>query len=533
MYILRFLLTFLVSSFVYLDGKILPFYSTDSNETIHFFARGWILDGVTIFSDTELLEQISSFTNRKLTFSQLEDVTEALENYYKEQGKLARVTIPPQDITSGNIQVDIVEARLGEIQYDTSGSTGVKEEVVSSFIKSNVNPGDFYDAKTLDRRLLIGDDLPGVSLSGFLQASKKPGHVDLVFKSTKEPPYIADLSVDNANSRSLGSQRITLNGMLVSPFQFSETIALQTLRSRGSRYARMSFGFPVGRGGWRMNLNGSRMNYRVVSEDLIGLQIAGEVNEQGLSLRYPVIRSREGNLYSTIQFDDRDYETSVAGSIQKDYTIRNWKVQSSASFFDSLLGGGSNRGSLSFTYGEVAGFGADDASHTLFNYTMSRQQVLSEALSFYSAFRGQIGLDIPATSPQQISASSQSYLDSAENFSLGGLGGVRAYPSGEASGAQGNLLNLELRYLTKRNLVLKSFYDWGMVEKRDPTVIGPSEYEISGAGLSASWSAPLGFSVQGTFARRIGSNPNPQPTGMDQDGSLIENRVWVVLARSF
>ena len=271
----------------------------------------------------------------------------------------------------------------------------------------------------------------------------------------------------------------------------------------------------------------------MVSKDLASLKIAGKVNEQGFSLRYPIIRTREGNLYTTIQFDDRAYETTVASAVQKDYSIKNTKVEFSSSFFDSFVGGGANSGSFSFTHGNISGFGATDASHTIINYALSRQQALSEKLSLYTSFQGQYGLDIPTGNPQQIAESEQSYLDSAENFSLGGLGGIRAYPSGEASGPQGQKLTMELRYLANKNLILKPFYDWGMVEKRDPTSLGPSEYEISGAGLNASWTAPLGFSVQATYARRIGQNPNQQPTGMDQDGSLKENRVWIVLARSF
>ena len=505
--------------------------SADGNET--FVAREWYFPGTSIFPQSILVEQVKSFTGMELTFDQLAEVTARIEQFYKEQGALGRATIPPQDVTSGKIQVDIVEARLGDVRYDTSGSTSVNEKIVTSIVKDKVILGDFYNAKFLDRRILIADDLPGVSLSGFLQASNKPGHVDLVFKSSKEPPYIADLSVDNANSRSLGSKRITFNGMLVSPFRKGETIALQTLRSEGSRYARLSYGFPLGSGGWRMNLNGSRMNYRVVSKDLASLKIAGKVKEQGFSLRYPIIRTREGNLYTTIQFDDRSYQTTVANAVQKDYSIKNTKVEFSSSFFDSFVGGGANSGSFSFTHGNISGFGATDASHTIINYALSRQQALSEKLSLYTSFQGQYGLDIPSANPQQIAESEQSYLDSAENFSLGGLGGIRAYPSGEASGPQGQKLTMELRYLANKNLILKPFYDWGMVEKRDPTSLGPSEYEISGAGLNASWTAPLGFSVQATYARRIGQNPNQQPTGMDQDGSLKENRVWIVLARSF
>ena len=56
-------------------------------------------------------------------------------------------------------------------------------------------------------------------------------------------------------------------------------------------------------------------------------------------------------------------------------------------------------------------------------------------------------------------------MDSAENFTLGGLSEVQAYPSGEASVPQGQKLSFEMRYLMNKSLILTPFYDWGMVEK--------------------------------------------------------------------
>jgi len=116
---------------------------------------------------------------------------------------------------------------------------------------------------------------------------------------------------------------------------------------------------------------------------------------------------------------------------------------------------------------------------------------------------------------------------------LGGLYGVRAYPSGEATGAQGQLISMEFRYLLGQSLVLIPHYDWGKVEKRNLSSGGPGEYEISGTGLGFSLSAPWSMNIQGTLSRRIGSNPNPQLSGADQDGSFKENRFWLSVSRSF
>ena len=65
--------------------------------------------------------------------------------------------------------------------------------------------------------------------------------------------------------------------MLVSPFQYGETIALQTLKSKGSRYGRLSFGFPLGHEGWKMTLSTSKMNYAVIAPEMKSLDIKGEL----------------------------------------------------------------------------------------------------------------------------------------------------------------------------------------------------------------------------------------------------------------
>ena len=509
-----------------------------------FKPKSWVFVGVTKFPIEELEQLLEKFIYQPITFSGLSKVTAVIEKKYELNGNIARAVIPPQDITGGVVKIEVVEGRFGKVIFDPTGSSSVKESIVLSLLNSQISSGQLYEASDFDRRLLVADDLPGVSLTGFLQSSQKPAHVDLVVKSSKEPAYIADLAADNANSRSLGSEKVSFSGMLVSPFQFGETLALQTLKSKGSRYGRFSLGFPLGARGWKMNLNVSRMNYNVVAPELKSLDISGKVNEEGVSLRYPIIRSREGNLYSTLSYDHREYSTTVRGAVQKDYSIDNTKVQFSANFFDKFLKGGANSASFSFTHGKAEGDNVPKNYHTLLNYTLTRQQSFSEKLSLFLSLTGQYGVDVSSSNAQQISfkpkdsdketVSDQEYLDSAENFSLGGLGGIRAYPSGEASGPQGQKLSAEFRYLAAKSLIIKPFYDWGMVEKRAPTSFGPSEYEISGAGVSTSWSTPIGFSLQATYARRIGNNPNPDPnTGFDSDGTLEKNRWWIVLARTF
>ena len=54
-------------------------------------------------------------------------------------------------------------------------------------------------------------------------------------------------------------------------------------------------------------------------------------------------------------------------------------------------------------------------------------------------------------------------LDSSEKMQLGGMNGVRAYPTGEGSGSDAQLIQLELRHQLESGINMAAFYDWGQV----------------------------------------------------------------------
>jgi len=54
-----------------------------------------------------------------------------------------------------------------------------------------------------------------------------------------------------------------------------------------------------------------------------------------------------------------------------------------------------------------------------------------------------------------------------------------------------------------------------------------NQYALKGAGLAVSYQANSGASIKATVAKRMGDNPNPTSTGLDQDGSLVKSRLWL------
>ena len=114
---------------------------------------------------------------------------------------------------------------------------------------------------------------------------------------------------------------------------------------------------------------------------------------------------------------------------------------------------------------------------------------------------------------------------------------MRAYPSSEAGGSAGQLLNLELRYRLPQGFTVTGFYDAGQVSVNTNNNFASApvlnDYALKGAGLALAWQGESGLNLKATWARRIGDNPNPTATGTDQDGSLVADRFWLALSLSF
>jgi hemolysin activation/secretion protein len=335
-----------------------------------------------------------------------------------------------------------------------------------------------------------------------------------------------DVTLDNGNARSVGEWRAIGSALWLSPLGYGESYSAQTLKAEGVEYLRLGASAPLGSSGLKGNVAMSHMDYKVVTKGSDGVvpNIKGRAQTLSADAAYPLIRSRSQNLYLTAGVERRDYGSFVNNAPEKDYRVTAYLVGLSGNYLDSLGGAGSNAYSLSLVSGQVKKLdptsGNDDAtlgSYNKLRWALSRQQAVAKGVSFFASVQGQHTGSKP--------------LDSSENMSLGGPSGVRAYPVGEASGPQGAVANIELRWALSSEWLITPFYDYGRVQKRTADQL--PTYNLKGAGVSATWTAPDGWVAKATYARRMGSNPNAAVNGQDQDGSLRKDRVWLTVNRSF
>lgn len=470
--------------------------------------------GNTLLPEARLATAVANFAGRPLDFGELQSAAQAVAAVYRENGWVVRAYIPEQEIEDGVVVIQIVEAVFGKLIMD-----GTSSRVSAARIERTVNglqqPGEPLNGDALDRALLLADDLPGVAVTGALRAGDGQAETDLVVKPSDERLLTGDGIVDNHGARSTGAERISANVQLASPWGFGDLMTANLLHTRGSDYRRVGYSIPLGFDGLRLGASLSRFDYRLVGRDFAALKAKGDSTTRGLDISYPLIRTRSLNLFLLSGYDKRSYVNRSGATRVTDYDMDVFSLSLSGNVFDGLGGGGTNSGNLAWSSGKRRGqVGVGDQSFSKIRYSLSRQQVLTGDWSLFVLFTGQhAGKDV----------------DSSEKFYLGGANGVRAYPTNEGGGANGRMMNLELRWRLPEGFLLTGFYDYGRVRNYG----GGKSYSLEGGGFSLGWMSTSGLSVKASWARRIGSNPNPAANGDDQDGSLVKNRYWLSISQSF
>lgn len=496
----------------------------------------FVFRGNTRLSDAQLQAVVAPYLNRPLSFNELQNVAAAVAEAYRAQGFVVRVFLPQQELKNGgDVTVQIVEARFGDVRLQPQKpdeKLHVNEERLRAMVLAAQPAGEPVRNSAIDRALLLIDDLPGINAGGALAAGQNEGETDLALRLANEPWWRGDVRADNTGSRSTGRNRLTGDVTLASPSRVGDAVSATLLHTTGSDYGRLGYRRPVGYAGWTAGLNASYMQYELIGS-FATFRSQGSATTVGLEASYPLLRGRLANLSLQIAPEHKHYNNEAAGVTTTRYDIDNFAISFNGNRSDRVFGGGAFSGNLLLVYGNVDLAGspnkAADALTTRtaggfskLSYALNRQQQLGNWLTLNTALSGQFA---------------SKNLDSAEKFYIGGAGGVRAYPSSDGGGSEGTLLKMELQARAPWHLSPSVFYDWGRVhvnvDNDFPGAGLPNGYALQGAGLALAYAHPKGVTARVTWARRIGSNPNPDPQGNDQDGSLVRNRFWLEAGYAF
>ena len=427
--------------------------------------------GVTILGDMELKGIVEPYIGIPMSYEQMLEIGMTVESYYRQNNYLARVILPPQDLTEGVLLVDVIESVFSKIEIEQELADLPNTQVhVTALIEAQQRPGDPLNTKSLDRALALANDVPGMSAQGSLRQGRDPGETELLLKIYQGRTRQEELTFDNGGSRSTGVLRTLISVNWFNPSDLGDLINIVAVHTSGSNYARLAYSLPVGTDGWRMGANVSAMSYEVVVGEQGMVGAVGRALTQGLEWVYPLLRADDSSATVTLTADQKKFQnTSAQGLLMSDYEAKVMAAQVSGFYRDLNPGGGTGTYSLQLSHGGINLDGSlsqqTDATtvHTegVFNKIRlngSWQQALTTQITAFVSFTGQL---------------SDKNLDSSEKMQLGGMNGVRAYPTGEGSGSDAQLIQLELRQQLESGINMAAFYDWGQVWlQHDPSYPG-------------------------------------------------------------
>jgi hemolysin activation/secretion protein len=493
-----------------------------------FVVRSLHVTGETRFSEAELVAATGFQAGAEYDLAGLRSLASRISDLYNRNGYfVAQAYVPAQEIRDGAVTIAVVEGHYGKVGLSNEShvSSGLARSVLAG-----LNPGDLVANAPLERRLLLLSDLPGVVVKSTLTPGADVGTSDLLVDLLPGRRVTGSLEADNAGNRYTGEYRggATLN--FNEPLGWGDVASVRVLTAgSGLNFVRGAYQGRIQN--LTVGVAYEHLAYRL-GKEFAPLHASGTVDIASLYGSYPLIRSRDTNLYALADFDDRRFKDKVGSTASvTDKSARVAILGLAGDHQDHLWGGGWNSYSVNWAIGDLdiktATVRAIDAltarsngAYNKLSFEAARlQSVGGGPLSLYGEVRGQLA---------------SKNLDSSEKMELGGAYGVRAYPEGEAYGDQGYILTAEARLrlarlsqMTRGQLQAVAFVDHGEVTiNKNPWAAGTNSRSLSAAGVGLTWTDADNLMVKVAYAVKLG---NERATSApDHSG-----RVWVQISKYF
>ena len=501
--------------------------ATPASDAAKIVVNSLQVTGAQTYSEAELVALTGFSPGSELTLADLRGMALKITEHYRSKGHfVAQAYLPAQEIRNGAVIVVVVEGQYGKIAV--RNQSNLSDTLVQRQL-DGLNTGDTIAIAPLESRLLLLSDIPGVNVTSTLTPGASVGASDLIVDITPGQRVTGSIDADNGGNRYTGEYRLGATVNLNNAAGLGDVASLRVLTSgAGLNYARGSYQVQLGKA--TAGVAYSWLGYEL-GKEFSSLQANGTAKIASVYGSYPLIRSRNTNLYALLAFDHKTLQDRVdTTSSIVDRKAQVLMATLRGDHRDSLGRGGLTSYALTGTVGNIdiqtpsmrafdAATAQSNGHFTKLGFSAMRLQSVTDSVSLYAGINGQIG---------------SKNLDSSEKMQLGGMNGVRAYPEGEAYADQGYLLTLEARMQLPKlseqmpgQLELVGFIDTGSVTlNKNPWTIGDNRRTLSGAGIGLNWSAYNNFVVRTSYARKLGSGS--ATSAPDKSG-----RFWIQAVKYF
>ena len=515
----------------------------NAGETI--FIKEFKFEGeIKAFTKEALKKVIQDLYNKELTFADIQSAASRIKNFYNQKGYfLANAVIPKQEVQNGIVIIVITEGKLDSKNPYIIKKTDLrlKEDIPKQYLTQSMN-GEVTQ-QGLERGLLNFNDTPGVAGTITLEPGDEPGTTKIILDVVEGPLLSGSVTVDNYGSRYTGEIRTTGTVNINNPTKYGDQVGLTKIIAPKDNFDlnQATYSFPLGRSGLRGTASYSKLEYKIGKELETNPMSMGTADLYSTSIKYPLYRTAKRSFFVDGSYDKKKLYNESTGTVTSNKELDNYGLGFTLQNTDEFITAGFSQLSFTQTYGDLdlskvassltsdqgAGGAKTNGSFEKSALQLLRIQRVTEKLNLQLLAKAQFA---------------NKNLDSSEKLSLGGATGVRAYPSGEASGDEGRKVSIDAKYNVKSgtkfgDIIASVFYDHGKIRQYkdtlDITMTTPNEYSLESWGVALDLIAAGKYNVKVGWADAIGGNPGKTSSGNNSDGKGDLSRYWFLASMQF
>ncbi|MBT2375600.1 ShlB/FhaC/HecB family hemolysin secretion/activation protein [Pseudomonas fluorescens] len=440
-------------------------------------------------SDRERL--LKPYIGQCLGVSQLNELLKAITDYYIDKGLVtSRAYLPQQDLSTGHLQVLVVEGKLEGLK-GADNSTLSDRELAMAFPGKN---GDLLNLREIEQAIDQLNRLPSNQAQMELAPGDAVGGSSVLVKNNPQTPWRASLSRNNDGQKSTGEQQWGTGFEWDSPLGLADQLILRGGHDAVSDHQKTSknamFYYNLPWGWWNFSYSYNESDYRSQAQaDTYNFKQTGDSQNHQLRAERVIHRDALSKTSVNVGLSHLRTNNYIADSRLKESSNRLSELQLGinhgrrigSAFVNFDVGMQNGTGAFDAQDNHNPGPGVPDARYRKYTATVSYLQPFTlwgESFSFTSLATGQRSEDV---------------LFSPQRMSLGGSSSIRGFKDQQLSGDSGGYWRNDLRWSRPVTLVWLRpvFGEYGASVGYDQGVIRNGRYNDEVHGRVSSNSLEL------------------------------------------
>jgi hemolysin activation/secretion protein len=476
--------------------------------------------GSTIFSQEQLQSVTNNFIDREVTYDDLLEIRTAITRLYVENGyTTSGAFLPPQDLTTGVVQIQVVEGKLEQVNIQ--GLERLREVYVRSRIE--VAAREPLNIPRLEEALQLLQLNPIIErVQAELSAGTAPGLSVLNLEIKEASALTLGVLGENTDSPSVGENSVTVYAAHNNFAGLGDRISADVRDTRGLTQYSLGYEIPINPYDGTLSFRYSNSRSKILEQPFAVLNIRSESDTLSFGFNQPIIRTPKTEFTLGASLDLRQSQTFILGDRPFSFSLGPEEGKSKVSVL-RLSQEWVNRSESRV----LAARSQLNVGLNWLNATINNTGVDGDFMSWNGQFQWVEAFSQDTVLVARIGT--QIAFDSLlplEQFSIGGTDTVRGYRRNQRVGDSGFISSVEMRFTILRDpgrfgtVQFVPFVDYGMVWNYDDELVpNPDPRVIASVGLSLRWQWNPMFSARLDWG--VPLIPIPNPGNALQDRGLV------------